>query len=173
MLEIAQKYKEELQKKMLDIWFKDKYKYWNADVYFSEFKVSEDSWDTHQFVSVYSGRVIGYIGYDINRRTNNIDNLNAIHFDDDNESNNTFFGVTLMNVIKNIFEVFHFNKLNFSVLIGNPVEKSYDRLIEEFGGRIVGYREKHCKLYDGTYCDEKLYEITSEQYFANKKNRKE
>lgn len=170
-MEIAQKYKEQLQRKMLDVWYNDKYKYWNADTFFSEFKVSEDSWNMHQFVCVGGmegpDELVGYIGYSINRRTNNCHSLSAINFSD-YKSDKTTFGLTLGRVVCDIFEKFHFNKLNFSVIVGNPIEESYDKMIEKYGGRIVGYFRDEVKLHDGTYCDEKLYEITSEQYFNNK-----
>lgn len=169
MPELAQKYADKLKEKMLSIWFNDKYKYWNADIYFQDFEVDKDTWNRHQYVCVNSqGEVTGYIGYCINRRADNCHSLNAINFGQEN-SDTIRFGDSLYRVIRDIFEKFKFNKLNFSVIVGNPIEASYDKLIEKYGGRIVGYFKNEVKLYDGQYCDEKLYEITREQYLESMK----
>lgn len=175
MLEIAQLHESELKEKFHHTWFKDKYKYYYADTFCSEFKVEPDTWNKHQFVSLYHNdydpediEVIGYIEYDINRRTNNVHSLAAINFSDYKT-----FGVDLGRAVCDIFEKFKFNKLNFSVVVGNPIEQSYDKLVEKYGGRIVGYFEKEVKLIDGKYCDEKLYEITAENYFKSKENNYE
>lgn len=173
MLEVAQLHESELKDNFHRTWFKDKYKYYYADTFCSEFKVESNTWDRHQFVSLQHSKydsgeiadteVIGYIEYDINRRTNNVHSLAAINF-----SNYKTFGIDLGDSVCDIFEKFKFNKLNFSVIVGNPIEQSYDKLIEKYGGRIVGYFEKEVKLIDGEYYNEKLYEITAENYFKSK-----
>lgn len=174
MLEIAQLHEDELKKLFHDTWFRNKYKFYHADTFYSNFKVDEDTWCRHQFVSVYTSKydvgdseVIGYIEYNINRRTNNVHSLAAINFSDLKT-----FGIDLGEVVTDIFEKYKFNKLNFSVIVGNPIEESYDKLIEKYGGRIVGYFEKEVKLIDGAYYDEKLYEITADAYFMSKEKRR-
>lgn len=164
MIEIAQLHVDELKKKFHETWFDDKYKYFHGDTHYSEIDIDKDTWNKHQFVSLYGGHVSGYIGYCINRRTNNVDGLAAINFKD----HRTAFGLDLGDVVVDIFEKYKFNKLNFSVIVGNPIENSYDRLIEKYGGRVVGVFEKHAKLIDGEYYDEKFYEITAENYFKSK-----
>ena len=67
MLEPAIKYKEQLEKLQYNIWFDDKYKYWNCDVYYSTLQIDSDTWNKHQFVSVANGEVLGYIAYNISR----------------------------------------------------------------------------------------------------------
>ena len=73
--------------------------------------------------------------------------------------------------ITDIFEKYNFRKLNFAVVIGTPVEKHYDRLIKRYGGRIVGVRKQNCRLIDGKYYDEKLYEIMRDDYFESRGKR--
>ena len=70
--------------------------------------------------------------------------------------------------LKDIFEKFHFRKLIFSVVIGNPIEKTYDRMIQKYGGRIVGIQRQQVKLIDGQFYDVKMYEILSDDYFGRK-----
>ena len=60
-------------------------------------------------------------------------------------------------------------KLNFSVVVGNPIEKSYDKLIKRYGGRIVGTREKETTLVDGNLYDVKMYELFREDYLKSKR----
>lgn len=167
MLEPAIKYRDQLEKLQYNIWFNDKYKYWNCSAYYETMKIDEDTWNKHQFVSVLHGKVIGYISYNISRNENNVHTLSIMNFTD----NKITFGVDLGHALRDIFEKYHFNKLNFCVVIGNPIEESYDKMIKKYGGRIVGTYKDDVKLIDGKYCDRKLYEIFASEYFKSiKKN---
>ena len=55
--------------------------------------------------------------------------------------------------------------MNFSVVIGNPIEESYDKMIAKYGGRIIGIYKEDVKLTDGEYYDLKTYEILASEYF--------
>lgn len=55
-------------------------------------------------------------------------------------------------------------KIEFFVIVGNPVEKMYDRFVKKHGGRITGIRKKSVKIWTGEYCDEKLYEILKDDF---------
>ena len=61
MLKPAIKYKDQLEKLQYDIWFVDKYKYWNCSTYYNTLEIAPDTWNKHQFVSVKDGIVLGYI----------------------------------------------------------------------------------------------------------------
>lgn len=161
MLEPAIKYREQLQKLYYSIWFDDKYKYYNCDTYYQTVEIDDNTWNRHQFVSVYNGEVIGYIAYNVSRADNSVNSLGIINFTD----NKAAFGLDLGQALKDIFEKYKFRKLNFSVVIGNPIEKSYDKMIAKYGGRIVGTYKEHVKLIDGKYYDYKIYEILSSEYF--------
>ena len=167
MLEPAIKYKEQLEQLQYDVWFNDKYKYWNCSEYYDTLQVDTSTWDRHQFVSVIGNKVIGYISYNISRGENMAHSLSIMNFSD----NKVVFGKDLGQALKDIFEKYKFRKLSFCVLIGNPIEKSYDKMIEKFGGRIVGIQQAEIKLVDGEYYDRKLYEILSDEYFASIKNQ--
>lgn len=161
MLEPAIKYRDQLEKLQYDIWFDDKYKYWNCDTYYQSMQIDDNTWNKHQFVSVCDGMVIGYISYNISRAENYAYCLSIINFSD----NKIAFGIDLGQALRDIFERYKFRKLNFSVVIGNPIEKSYDKMIEKYGGRIVGIYKEDVKLIDGEYYDKKLYEIFASDYF--------
>lgn len=81
------------------------------------------------------------------------------------------FGRDLGKALTDIFEKFNFNKLKFSVVVGNPIEKSYDRMIQKYGGRVVGIFREDARLIDGNLYDVKQYEILRSDYMrARKKN---
>ena len=166
MLEPAIKYKEQLEKAQYGIWFDDKYKYWNCDVYYDTLQINTDSWNKHQFVSVVNGEVIGYISYNVSRENNSANALSIMNFSD----NKAAFGMDLGRALKDIFEKYKFRKLNFTAVVGNPIEKSYDKMIKKYGGRIVGTYKEHVKLIDGEYYDYKIYEIFADEYFSSIKS---
>jgi hypothetical protein len=164
MLDFSIKYKERLQGKYIDIWYKEKYKYFFNSAC-QIFGIDEHTWDTHDFVSLdKDGNIIGNIYYSVNRNTLNAERLCAVNFTDDIYT----FGKDLLQVLRDIFEKFNFNKLSFCVVIGNPIEKSYDKLVQKYGGRIVGIKRKEFKLFDNKYYDCKQYEILREDYLRSK-----
>ena len=166
MLDIAIKYKDKLQSKMRDIWFQDKYKFYNYTTYYSDYGVETETWQKHQFVSVdEAGNILGFIGYNVNRCTNNCNDLGIVNFGD----NKITFGRDLRKALNDIFEYFRFNKLSFCVVIGNPIEDTYDKMVTKYGGRIVGIDRQETKLIDGKYYDVKNYEILREDYIRAKK----
>lgn len=163
MLEPAIKYRDQLETLQYNVWFNDEYKYWNDSVYYGSLQIDESTWCKHQFVSVIKNKVIGYIEYSINREANNVYGLNIVNFSD----NKILFGRDLRQALKDIFEKYNFRKLSFSVVIGNPIEKSYDKMIEKYGGRVIGVRKDEVKLIDNKYYDDKLYEILASEYFKS------
>ena len=168
MLDLAIKHKEELQKKLVDTWFTDKYKFVHANTYCEEEKIEDDTWNKHQFVSVdKDGNVIGYIRYNVSRSDNSCHGLCIYNFSD----NKATFGMDLGRALQDIFDKFKFRKLTFCVVIGNPIEKSYDKMIKKYNGRIIGTWRKEFKCYDGEYYDKKSYEILREDYLESKKSQ--
>jgi hypothetical protein len=160
MLDVAIKYKEQLNKLQYDLWFNDKYKYWNNSIYYQEFQINSDTWNKHQFVSVKDGKVIGYIAYNIARETNSVYALSVINFSD----NKIIFGKDLRQALNDIFDKYRFNKIDFTVVIGNPIEETYDKMVKKYGGNIIGIKRDEAKLIDGKFYDLKLYEILADEY---------
>ena len=54
------------------------------------------------------------------------------------------------------------------MVIGNPIERTYDKLCQKYGGRIIGIEKEETKLQDNKYYDVKRYEILRSEYVANK-----
>lgn len=174
MLDTALKYNEELKKLYVNTWFDERYKYYNYRSHWEMPKFDESTWDGHDFVSLdTNGQIIGAIGYSINRPTNSVCGLGILNFTPPIEKrsfskSDIIFGQDVLQAIKDIFEKFNFHKLNFCVVIGNPVEKTYDRLCEKYGGRIVGIEREETKLCDNKYYDVKRYEILRTDYFKKR-----
>jgi len=170
MLDVANKYEKELQLLFVDTWYKDKYKYYHYACFYDAYKNSDSTWEGNRFVSKNkSGNIIGYIGYSLSRTNDYANGLCAINFTD----NKVVFGRDLIQVLDDIFTKFNIRKLSFSVVVGNPVERSYDRLIKQYGGSIVGIKKKEVKLMDNKYYDSKMYEIFREDYLLHKNKNKE
>lgn len=169
MLDVAIKHKEDLSQKFQDIWFSEKYKYWNNGNYYEDKKIDETTWSNHQFVSLNpEGEVIGYIGYSIDRGNDCVYGLSIINFSEDIAT----FGLDAGKAITDIFEKYHFRKLCFAVVVGNPIEETYDRLTAKHGGRIVGIQKQHTRLIDNLLYDEKIYEILADEYRSNRNSIK-
>lgn len=169
--------KNELEELYKTTWFDDRYMYFHNGVYADNLQISDNTYKCHQFASIYNGNVIGYIGYAVSRPDDAVAGIAAIHFMDTPYSNSSIvFGVDLYHALRDIFEKYKFRKISFTVTRGNPIEKSYDKLIKKYGGRIVGVYHKDVRLTDGEYHDQKIYEIMAEDYFCSvllsRKNRK-
>lgn len=168
MLKPAILFRDELTRLYQSIWFNEKYKYYNYSSTWGTVLVEDKTNDWHEFVSINDkGEVIGYIHYYVVRSTLNCRSFGIVNFSDD-----PAFGLDVLQVIKDIFERFNFHKLDFSVVIGNPAEKSYDHLCKKYGGHILCIEKDETKLDDNQYYDVKRYYIMRDDYFAAKEKRK-
>lgn len=166
MLDVANKYEKELQTLLIDTWYDEKYKFFQGGCYSDLYVMRDTNYNNHQFVSMdKEGNIIGLICYEISRGNEFVDGLSIINF---TKNKSLTFGKDVLTVIKNIFEKFNFRKLVFSVVIGNPIEKTYDRLVNKYGGVVIGVYKKHWKLIDNEYYDVKMYEIMREDYLSFK-----
>lgn len=168
MLFPAIRYADDLVYEFERIWFDEKYKYYFNAPFFHTIEIIEDSCEEHQFVSYHYGDVIGYISYSVDRAANVAFDMNIINFSD----NKAIFGIDVMQAIDDIFCKYNFDKLEFSVFIGNPAEKMYDKFIKMTGGRIVGTYKKHQQLMDGKVYDLKMYEVFRKKYIDTFKRGK-
>lgn len=150
-------------------WLNDKYKFFNSNSAAYKLEIADSTYYQHQFVSFENQTkdIIGLIGYYIDREINAVSGIYVMNFG----GNDFLFAKDLNTALKDIFEKYNFNKINFTVIIGNPVEKHYDRFIKKYGGRIIGIRKDDVKLYDGQYYDRKVYEITRGEYMNTKRHQ--
>jgi hypothetical protein len=162
MLEIAKIHESQLQSLFSRIVFDDKFKFYNASNYYDyNISLDNDSWNSLQFASVdKDGNVLGYLSAKISRASEYVSSLQVINF---YELNYTF-SKDFHQFITDLFIKFKFRKINFSVIIGNPAEKMYDKYIEKYNGRVVGIYKEDVRLFDGKYYDFKVYEIFKNEF---------
>jgi hypothetical protein len=170
MLEYAKKYEGRLQEMLYDTAFDPFYK-WQTATYIEKFSMPDNTYNGNHFVSLYRGEILGLIDYVIRRAENAVWGLGILHFGGERAPYGYTFGKDVMTALKDIFETYHFNKLNYSVVIGNPIEKTYDKLTERYNGRVVGVRRQQSRLMDGMLYDLKEYELLARDYFSRKIQR--
>jgi RimJ/RimL family protein N-acetyltransferase len=148
--------------------FDDKFKFYNASNYYNyNLELANDSWTNIEMVSVdKDDKVIGFLAAKIDRCSDYVSSLRVINF---YELNYTF-SKDFHQFITELFTKHNFRKIIFSVVVGNPAEKMYDKYIEKYGGRVVGVYKEDTKLYDGIYYDFKMYEIFKSEFEGGKKN---
>ena len=162
MLKPAYPYKEKLQQKYNEIIFQDKYMFYNCDVYWGyEFKLNEDSWNSLEMVSVDSkDNVIGFFKAKLDRSSEKVSSLGVANFNDAN----AVFAKDLKQFMLDLLFKFNFRKIEWTVVVGNPAEKMYDRFISKYGGSITGVHKETVKLQDGKYYDMKGYELFRSEF---------
>lgn len=171
MITNAMDYQDELRKALHAVWYDPKYQYYFYSNLRRPFSIEGDGkpFLRRDFVSLNNyGKLLGYIGYGIDAPVNLAYGFGAINFSDDMMT----FGHDLRTVIDDIFVKFGMETFEFSVIIGNAAERSYDRLVRRIGGRILCTRHARTQDLAGNVCDDKLYEITRAEYLRFR-NRKE
>jgi hypothetical protein len=165
MLKLAFSYKEKLNQPWQSVIFNEKYQFYNyGNSWNYKIELSENSNDSMEMVSVDAeDNVIGYIAAAIDRYTNKISNICAINF----EEVNFTFAKDFYQFLSDLFTKYKFRKIEWRVIIGNPAEKLYDKIIGKYGGRIVGVRYQSTITTDGILRDEKEYEIFKSDYDAH------
>lgn len=167
MLKPAKLYQTKINELEISLWGSSRTMFWNCNCYHNVHDFSNDTWLELYFVSVdpETDEVIGIIGGDIYRSANYIKSLSICNFINDKH---TIFAKDLMIFIKELFLKYNFNKICFSVIIGNPVEEHYDKLTEKLGGRIVGIFKNHAVLHNNKIYDQKYYEIMKDDFIKTK-----
>ncbi len=166
MLDFAGKYEKELQSLFLNIAYDEKYMFYNNISYRDNYESSKSTWDKHEFVSLDKDKnIVGYFKYSISRSTLSCSGLQIVNFSD----NQIVFGRDFVKMMDDIFTKFNFRKITYGVVIGNPIETTYDKLTEKYGGKIIGTYSKESLLIDNKFYDLKMYELLRDDYIRNRK----
>ena len=128
-------------------------------------KIDDDDWMSLQLISYddINNKIIGYVNLKITRPSNNIHNIAIYNF---TSNVNLIFINDLKNLFIKIFKEFKFPKATFSVVVGNPIETSYDNMVKNYGGRVVGIF-KNEEFIDNKYYDVKWYEIIRDDFLMS------
>ena len=130
MLKPAILFEQALQQKNMENWHNQ------DDIYYSDYnykiKISEDTWEQHQFVSLdKKSDIIGYITYKIDRVSMSINSFGIISYD----KGNTQFIKDVIQVIDDIFYKYNFNRLEWFAYVNNPATRGRNQDDRRWNGR--------------------------------------
>jgi len=168
MLAYAFQHKSELMKARAKSLSLDKNKYFYSNG-FTDYTldIEESDWNKLQMVSVLEcGAVIGYFNSSFDRPSKKASGIEAINY---SFKNNVVFARDLYAFLDGLFVNYGLNKIEWSVLIGNPIEAMYDRVAKRYGGNAFGLAHQACALKDGTLCDVKYYELMRCEYMQHRR----
>jgi len=169
MLQPAKMYEKELQELKLKTFFNPKYK-WCYLGYNMEIPIYNSRWEYIQMVSVIENKVIGFLEASMDRPEGFVSKIFMVNFTEDKR-----FFIDIKNFLEYLIYEVEVLKIDFSVIVGNPIEKKYDHLIKKFGGKIIGTMKGNV-LIGSKYYDQKLYEFINDYYecsFCGYRKKKE
>lgn len=154
MLDYALAHKDELQKLLANFDCTNDAMYFSPWSYVGSTKIEEDTWGKLQLVAIHNGDIKGYCSLGIARGTLSVDSVAVCKFCDGHEEE---FAADMARIFGFLRE--HFRHIRWSVVAGAPTQAFYERLVANFGGRIVGRFTQDCKLRDGRLCDMIWHEV--------------
>lgn len=158
MLKNAKNHEDEIKRKLRETWYDPEYQYYHSDSYHRDVDLSDDS--LYAFASVVNDRVIGFISYRINRDVNGVRQFGAVSFD----KGNPVFVKDIAEAIDDIFLKYHFNRMEWYCIVGNPVGDYYLKFIKEHGGIVMAQEHECVRTLDGEIRDSIGFEILARNY---------
>ena len=157
MLRYALDYEDELKRADRQSWLKPAMKWYNVGGWNKEIEVSRDDWNVIQMVSVDDdGHVRGYFHVNVFEAQSSLIDLGVVNY---GAKCDPVFALDFYRFLCYLFVERGFRRLEWTVVIGNPIEKMYDRFCRKAGGRIIGVRHDAVMLMNREYADEKIYEV--------------
>ena len=161
MLQPAQLYSNELQRKMIETWYKPEYMFANGAPGDFLPTLDDNNATEHDFVSFDNyGNMIGYVGYTINWITRNAGDFKIVSFD----IGNLEFVKDVYSVIYNCFTVSNLNRVWWKCYADNPALRGYRSFIKRCGGVECGRFRQNMMLSDGKLHDEIIFEILRDEF---------
>jgi len=162
VLKLAFPYKDKLNRAWQAIVFNEKYQfYYRGSWWDYTVNLDNNSWNSIQMVSVDTkDNIVGFFSASIDRESYKISGISAINFKDVNIT----FSKDLYRFLSELFTKYNFRKIEWRVIVGNPAEKLYDKIIKKYGGNVIGIRHETIITTDGIFRDEKEYEIFKYEY---------
>ena len=182
MIELAAKYRNEVDALWADRVLDDdaKYEFTSPRMSGPEWdKLSDFNYDQICFVSTTTNPdngekiILGEIGYYVNDYAKLVNSFYCIRFKNKGISDNgAIFMKDMLTVIYNIFNKYGFNKMEYSVAVGNPAEKQWDEFTKRANGSVVGTFHKSLCLADRKIYDNKYYELFKEDFMNSEMGKK-
>lgn len=156
----------EIQSKIQDLWratwLNPKFKFIHCN-YWEPIVFEENTWIKEHYAVMNGENIVGYFEVCISRITNSATIDKAVNFTDDVVVMGKAF-YDLLRIL--IYRSYH--KVEWYVIQGNPISKTYHRLCSRVGGQIEGRDRDGVKLWDGTYSDIIHFGILFKEYSNSK-----
>lgn len=156
MLKPAILYKEEIEKAFAENLYTDDFFLYSGYPTCNELPKIEAVDDIYQYAVLdTNGNLIGWFAYRVELGTSTVYNFGMYSF----KRGNPYFGKVIFEKMEEL--VRDFRRVEWRMIGGNPVQKSYDRFCEKHGG-YRSHLHKTTKDLHGNYHDEYIYEIVKE-----------
>lgn len=152
MLKPAILYKEELTKLFAEQLYTDDYFYFTGYVHTNCLPDIHTEENLYQYAIIDNERVVGFLSYIIWEATDTAMNFALYSF----ERGNTIVGRDVYTKLRELINTHR--RVEWRMVGGNPVEKTYNKFCSKHGGNHVVLRSV-CKDLHGNYRDEHIYEI--------------
>lgn len=117
--------------------------------------LEEPNKEIYQFAIVNQDKkLIGYIAYEIDWYTSQAHRFGLMSFD----KGNPLVGRELFNIMEKLIKEIKLHRIEWHMISGNPVERSYDRYCKKYDGRRIVLKDIF-KDRLGEYHDGITYEI--------------
>lgn len=162
MLKNLKDYASKIDKFIQDCDNEEYLKYWLNRTYSCSFEIPNSTYsEMGRAILDNDDKLLGYIKASMDREYRIVDNLAFINI---TKKPNLTFAKDSYKFITELFTKYNFLKIKFFVIVGNPAEHLYDKLIKKLNGRIVGTFKNDVMLYDYQYYDIKQYEILKSDF---------
>ena len=169
MLVPALYYKDEILKKFAKEMYSESYFYYMGYRHGHQLPKVDESDFNYRWAIVDEDKVIGYFAYRVNvDYGNSVTSFGLYSFRDEDKNISRATVRLIEDVYNKMFELFsQYRRVSWCVVSGNPVERTYDRLLEE--AAELGYETyKHtshdcCKDNQGNYHDSIEYEVINKK----------
>lgn len=173
MLVLAYDHKDEVEGLYSDLMRQDRFKWMSSSPIFNRpdwEKLNSFNYEKQMYLSVKkddeeTSTMLGIIEYNIDHWRQSIAGFSCIRVDDNDDDNGYIFMKDMLQVVFEIFHKYGFRKLNWCVIVGNPVEASWDKFCKLAGGRVVGTFKDDAYTSDRVFRDVKHYEVLKDDFY--------
>lgn len=164
MLKNAKSYETELQERAYETWYNLKYQFYYSGNYFNEIRLDDDSRWTFVSVNEYE-EVTGVISFQVSNDTKCVRNFGVMSFYD---GLNIEFARDVAGLINDIFYKYHFNRMEWYCIDGNPALRSYKEFCKRHGGTVMAHEHECVRTLDGQLRDSYGFEILAKNYIQSR-----
>ena len=115
------------------------------------------------YAIIHNNKLIGYLSYRVDYYCSKVYNFGLMSFD----KGNFVVGKDVFDKIEELVELYH--RVEWRMICGNPVERSYDRFCKKHNGKKHILKDAIKDKY-GNYRDDVIYEIVGGEQLKNVRN---